>query len=79
MALKDWKKVGISSWLKIGKKNSIRGISMNKDKMLIIDKNTSGHYNVILGIGSTGSRVLKSSFKTKKQAIKFVRSYMRKH
>ena len=79
MAMKDWKKIGLRSWLKECKKYSIRGIKMNKDKMIIIDKNTSGKYGVILGTGSSGGRILKSSFKTKSKALAYARAYMRTH
>ena len=67
MATRKWERIGLSSWL---------NVSQRKHRMIIVDKNTSGKYNVILGTGS-GSRILLKMFKTKIQAIKFAKSYMK--
>ena len=79
MALKDWKRIGLSTWLKKGRTFRVRGIQMHEDKMVSVDKNTSGKYNVILAKGSTGARTLKGMFKTKSAALKFAMAYMRSH
>jgi len=79
MAKRNWKKIGRLVWLKQGKKTNIRGIRFVSDKMLIIDKNTAGNYNIILGKGNTGVRTLLSTKATKLEALKFAKTYMKKH
>jgi len=77
-----WKRIlnspNVISYLKEGRRYNVRGIKMDKDEMLIIDKNTKGNYNIIIGKGSSGSRVLKKSLNSKPQALKFAKSYMKK-
>ena len=70
MALKDWKKIMMKDeWLNTTKKYH---------SIIIVDKNTSGNWNFIVGSAS-GNRECKRMFKTKSQALKFAKSYMRTH
>jgi len=66
--IKDWKKItGKSEW----KKGNIFPI-------LEVRKNMSGSYQVNLFRGS-GATTIIGAFKTKSQALKFAKAYMRKH
>ena len=67
--IKNWKKLGVSSWLNVNSK---------RHRILIVDKNTGGKYNVILGQAG-GERLLHKMFKTKKQALAYAKAYMKKH
>jgi len=64
-----WEKIGLSSWL---------SVSQKKHRMIIVDKNTGGNWNVILGRAG-GARILLKIFKTKTAALKYAKSYMRSH
>ena len=84
MALKDWKKEKLSKGLP-----KIREVFSNKkdNKIIVVNKEERGRYvgkkeivySVSYGIvekyGSVGTRY----FKTKSQALQFVKAYMRKH
>ncbi len=69
MSLKDWKKrKGLNTYW-----------NSKKLRQIIIEKNTSGNWNVILGTQSGARLLLKKPFKTKSAALKYAKSYMRKH
>lgn len=67
MALKDWKK--ISEYYYIDKFHS---------KQLFIRKNNYSKYNVY-SYSFNGNNEINKFFKTKSQALKFAKSYMRTH
>lgn len=71
MALKDWKKVGKNEWQKSGYTTMLEIIkSNNKIPYLVI--RSSQNYDI------HRETVLKQ-FKTKQQALRFAKAYMRKH
>ena len=67
--LKGWKKVGKDTWLDTSKE---------RHRMIIVDINTSGTYNVILG-SAGGERLLLNTGLTKSQALMFAKQYMKTH
>lgn len=83
MALKDWKKTGKDFWERPSiKKNIFRG-KIGTDKLGITDayneqKEKYSDYKVIIMISGSGIKSSKN-FKTKKQALAYAKSYMRKH
>lgn len=64
MATKDWKKTSNRGWTNI--KSNVH-ISLE------------GLHNEKVGISYPSHRTIIKSFKTKSQALKFARAYMRKH
>ena len=68
MAAKDWKKRKYGSYW-----------NSKKLRQIIIDKNTSNRWNVILGTSGGARTLLKEPFKTKSQALAFAKAYMRKN
>ena len=78
MVMKDWKKIGLRSWLKECKKYSIRGIKM-ATKIINVRGNPHGYkYNVQIWKNNyyTGNGKF---FKTKTKALAYARAYMRTH
>jgi len=69
MALKDWKKAKGNVWIN-EKNNSIidfgKGIFQYKEKY-------------ILNIFKDNKRIVNKSFKTRLQALKYAKAYMKKH
>ena len=74
MALKDWKKVTIS---RVSTRD-LEYLHIKTGKRLLIIKMYSGDYLVDVGYGRPKT-INKPRFKTKTQALKFARAYMRKH
>jgi len=72
MALKDWKKIGKEVW---ERKSSLQNQEFYK---LWINRKSKG-YVVIYVIGFPASPRIYKETKTKLQALKFAKSYMRKH
>ena len=76
MALKDWKKYGQNTW---GRKESYAGFGTPTPGHRLEISSWDGNFIVRKLIrGSSGWNTYKiKSFKTKSQALKFVKSYMR--
>ena len=76
MALKDWKKVGNNTWRHYPatyNKNNVEKIVLE----YLPGKTNSYKWEVyFVGLYQSG---VAESFKTKSQALKFAKSYMRKH
>ncbi len=74
MATKDWKKSKVP-------RTSLKDIEFNhnrSNKRILIIKMYSKDYIVDIGYGKVGT-FNKPRFKTKSRALKFAKSYMRKH
>lgn len=73
MAIKDWKKVGSNSYKKELKLLIITKYELGKKRNLYA-------VSVFSDYGWTSQhKVVSKDFKTKTQALKFAKSYMRKH
>ena len=68
MALKDWKKLGKDKW-----KNKLTDMILLVYKSRLVDRKYFNKWTV------DNYRDLDKSFKIKLQALKFAKSYMRKH
>jgi hypothetical protein len=72
MAIKDWKKIGTSEWYnfhfnrKLEIMNTFYGSNLSQRIVLFVDQNRN-------------KTIVKKYFKTKSQALKFAKAYMRKH
>ena len=70
MALKDWKRAGKDSWQSINQHKANQSIDIDNDNSITIATHL---YN-------GDSRItIEKSFKTKSQALRFAKSYMRTH
>lgn len=84
MALKDWHKVGEKKWQQDRDGRIQRTIYIDRRQVPIsyFGTKTELQYGVQIGYSVIdGSKVVDSSeyFKSKSQALKFAKSYMRKH
>ena len=70
MALKDWKKVG--------KYNFLREYPFFR-KLIIEKYDNNWEVSIFKSFSFQGKPLLRKSFKTKSQALKFAKSYMKKH
>lgn len=68
MALKDWKKIGKNDWQK----------TINNNWNILWYGKFAAGYAVVMS-NSKERRIVKSGFKTKSQALKFAKQYMRIH
>jgi len=66
MVMKNWKKIGKSRW------DNIKDVRSRRRLVIIDNKNVKiGLYN--------GATLINRKFKTKTQALRYARAYMRKH
>ena len=77
MSLKDWKKVGKNYW------KYRKGVSNDKTNSIRVYKSEKWNWEYpyqvyVVGVPSYNSGI-EGSFKSKSQALKFAKSYMRKH
>ena len=84
MAMKDWKKVGKSTWRQVKRGRIIPTIDINRQMVpfSILSSKEQLKYGVQIGYSVIdGTTVIDRAeyFKTKAQALKFAKAYMRKH
>ena len=72
MALKDWKQIR-------NIKRAITWVNSNKEYLLEIYKQDNGTWTFKKINNRTGNVTVSKSFKTKTQALKYVKSYMKTH
>ena len=75
MALKDWKKVGEGEW-KHKKKDRL---FVRVDNYDFFTPNSKGKFRGLVYSGVKQSALISHTFKSKSQALKFAKSYMRTH
>ena len=81
MALKDWKKIyDVKYLIRFKNKNTydkVGVVEVTTDKWAVKDKDITWKVQYYKNYGTVN--LLKSNFKTKSQALKFAKSYMRTH
>ncbi len=79
MALKDWEKAREDKWaITYNKINSLKHLNIARSKDVIIGYKVKTPYITWVAVYS-GDPIFLKGAKTKAQAIKFAKQYMRKH